>query len=87
MRHKTITLCPTTYEIAKKNPNFSLWVRQELLKTVAIQDKGTSEYAYECMKCDNVVSVAVNRDYHVCSTCGAVMLNAGLANRWSGREE
>lgn len=31
MRHKTITLCPTSYEIAKKMPNFSQWIRKKLL--------------------------------------------------------
>jgi hypothetical protein len=38
MRHKTITLCPTTYEIAKKMPNFSKWIRETLL---AYQDGET----------------------------------------------
>ena len=32
MRHKTITLCPTTYELSKKMPNFSQWVRDQVLK-------------------------------------------------------
>jgi hypothetical protein len=32
MRHKTITLCPTTYETARKMENFSQWVRYELRK-------------------------------------------------------
>lgn len=31
MRNKMITLCPTTYEIAKQMPNFSAWVRANLL--------------------------------------------------------
>ena len=31
MRHKTITLCPTTYEIARKMDNFSAWIRIQLL--------------------------------------------------------
>ena len=32
MRNKMITLCPTSYEIAQKMPNFSGWVRSQLLK-------------------------------------------------------
>jgi len=31
MRHKTITLCPTTYEIARKMDNFSAWIRIQIL--------------------------------------------------------
>lgn len=31
MRHKTITLCPTTYEIARKMDNFSAWIRMQIL--------------------------------------------------------
>lgn len=30
MRQKLITLCPTTYELASKKPNFSDWVRNQL---------------------------------------------------------
>jgi len=26
-----ITLCPTTYELAQKMPNFSAWVRHQLM--------------------------------------------------------
>jgi hypothetical protein len=32
MRQKLITLCPTTMELAMKKPNFSYWVREQLLK-------------------------------------------------------
>jgi hypothetical protein len=32
MRQKMITLCPTTYELAKKMPNFSSWVRLKLME-------------------------------------------------------
>ena len=33
MRQKMINLCPTTYEMAKKMPNFSGWIRNKLLET------------------------------------------------------
>jgi len=32
MRQKLITLCPNTWELAMKKPNFSEWVREQLLK-------------------------------------------------------
>lgn len=32
MRNKMITLCPTSYEIARDMPNFSAWVRMKLLE-------------------------------------------------------
>jgi len=32
MRNKMITLCPTSYELSKKMPNFSAWVRQMVLE-------------------------------------------------------
>ena len=32
MRHKMVSLCPTTYEKAQKIPNFSKWVRDKLLE-------------------------------------------------------
>ena len=31
MRHKMITLCPTSYEIASKRPNFSKEIRRYLM--------------------------------------------------------
>jgi len=32
MRQKLITLCPNSWEIASKKPNFSKWVRERLMK-------------------------------------------------------
>ena len=32
MRNKMITLCPTSYELSKKMPNFSAWVRRMVLE-------------------------------------------------------
>jgi len=56
MRHKTITLCPTTYEIARKMDNFSGWIRQELMKKQATQYKAKPEieekYQAYCNPCD-----------------------------------
>ena len=36
MRQKLITLCPNSWELALKKPNFSLWVRSKLLEEVEI---------------------------------------------------
>ena len=30
MRQKLITLCPTTWELAQRKPNFSAWIRDKL---------------------------------------------------------
>jgi len=60
MRHKTITLCPTTYEIAKDMPNFSAWIRQELLKrhaTIAVAREEREEiHQAWCADCDLIFS-------------------------------
>ena len=32
MRQKMINLCPRTYDLAKKMPNFSGWVRRKILE-------------------------------------------------------
>ena len=42
MRNKMITLCPTTYELSQKMPNFSAWVRRKLMhlhEMTAIKDQ------------------------------------------------
>jgi len=56
MRQKMITLCPTTYEMARKMDNFSAWIRQELMKKQATQYKAKPEikekYGAYCEPCD-----------------------------------
>lgn len=51
MRHKMVSLCPTTYEKAQKIDNFSKWVRDKLL-----EDSGPMEevrkYFAMCKLCD-----------------------------------
>jgi len=89
MRHKAITLCPTTYEIAKDMPNFSAWIRNKLMETQikkAELDLAVTEYAYYCKKCDEAVAAPVLRDTITCKICGGFSYNEGLANRWSGPE-
>ena len=38
MRHKMVTLCPTTYEIAQKMPNFSKFCRKILLNLDMVKE-------------------------------------------------
>lgn len=38
MRHKMVTLCPTTYEIAQKMPNFSKFCRKILMNLDMVQE-------------------------------------------------
>ena len=40
MRQKLITLCPITWELAQKKPNFSAWIRDQLRSE---RNKGESE--------------------------------------------
>jgi hypothetical protein len=51
MRNKMITLCPTSYELAQKMPNFSAWVRQKVLQhqTNVVSNKPDRELMHsEC---------------------------------------
>jgi len=85
MRHKTITLCPTTYEIARKMNNFSAWIRQELMKKQATQYKAkpevTEKYGAYCAPCDLTM---LNTDPDMlkgglpCKECGKGTVFVGL---------
>ncbi len=85
MRHKTITLCPTTYEIARKMDNFSGWIRQELMKKQATQYKAKPEidekYGAYCHRCDLTM---LNTDPDMlkgglpCKECGKKTIFVGL---------
>ena len=73
MRNKMITLCPTTYEIAQKMPNFSAWVRIQLRHI----DRHTSnepkyEYSYKCPVCKSV-ETSPNRHARTCGKCVYIM--------------
>jgi hypothetical protein len=50
MRHKMITLCLNSFEIAQKMPNFSSWVRKKIL-----EESGNEEevviHTYKCPLC------------------------------------
>ena len=50
MRQKLITLCPTSYELAKKKPNFSSWVRKKLLEGQAKSESDAQPQIKELCK-------------------------------------
>jgi len=50
MRNKTITLCPTSYELAQKMPNFSGWVRAKLIQTT-YESESVRPRREKCMNC------------------------------------
>ena len=55
MRHKMVSLCPTTYEKAQKIPNFSKWVREKLLEDSSPMEE-VRKYFARCNKCDTPCS-------------------------------
>jgi formylmethanofuran dehydrogenase subunit E len=88
MRHKTITLCPTTYEIARKMDNFSAWIRQELMKKQATEYKAKPELIQERQKygayCDSCDVTFLDTDSTLlkgrmpCKKCGKGTTYLGL---------
>lgn len=50
-----ITLCPTSYEIAKNMTNFSGWVRRQLLNMEIIANEGI-ERTFACTRCEAVLT-------------------------------
>ena len=50
-RHKMVNLCPTSYEIAGKMPNFSNWIRAQLL---SLENKNEIERDREYLEKDNM---------------------------------
>ena len=50
MRHKMVSLCPTTYEKAQKIDNFSKWVRAKLLEDAAPMEDVYKYFAL-CHRC------------------------------------
>ena len=78
MRHKMITLCPTTYEIAQKMPNFSAWVRTKL--TEEDPNKVTEDpiiHQYQCPVCKVKEEYGV-RFANSCSYCNYPMKYLGV---------
>jgi len=51
MRHKMVSLCPTTYEKAQKIDNFSKWVRAKLLEDANPMEDVVKYFAI-CHRCN-----------------------------------
>ena len=51
MRQKLITLCPNSFEIAQKKPNFSAWVRKKLLEEGEKVTDDPIFHLYQCPLC------------------------------------
>jgi len=62
-----INLCPTTFEIASKMPNFSEWVRKELAK-LGKDSFIDEEYLFRC-GCCTAQLVKANRHAPSCPNC------------------
>lgn len=69
MRHKMVSLCPTTYEKAQKIENFSKWVRDRLLEDNAPMEEPVKHFGY-CTRCgDQWSSYVPERVPHACIKC------------------
>ena len=77
MRHKMITLCPTTYEIAQKMPNFSEWVRNRLWESEDVPVEDPPLFHYQCPVCTKRVKVLV-RIAQKCQYCNYPMKFVGV---------
>lgn len=73
-RHKMVNLCPTTFELASKIPNFSKWVRQQILQT---DQRNTFVVKYQMWCPDHPEYIrtydAVPRFNPYCTTCNLQM--------------
>jgi hypothetical protein len=68
MRNKMITLCPTTYEIAQKMPNFSGWVREKVFAEKSGNTQKPQKWEYKCPCCTKTL-IAPLRTSRVCLEC------------------
>ena len=68
MRQKLITLCPNSFEIAQKKPNFSSWVRKKLLEET-IEDETTYQWHYQCPLCHELKTFPNQELEWKCNMC------------------
>ncbi len=55
MRNKMITLCPTSYELAQKMPNFSSWVRRKVLEERGMRTINRQDREIKASCCEELV--------------------------------
>jgi len=68
MRQKLITLCLNSFELAQKKPNFSAWVREQLIvegQRAAGNTQKPQEWEYKCPCCKKTI-IAPLRTSRVC---------------------
>jgi phage FluMu protein Com len=68
MRHKTITLCLNSFEVASRMNNFSAWVRRKLLEDQEFEAKIVTYYVYKCPLC-KVINRFETRYARNCEQC------------------
>jgi len=72
MRQKLITLCPNSFEIAQKKPNFSAWVREKLLEEKPKADELYLKFRYKCPLC-KIDPLFTTRRPRTCHKCNYAM--------------
>lgn len=58
MRQKLITLCPTTWELAQRKPNFSAWIRDKLRSERNKSENDDSAKANTARKLESVTEMS-----------------------------
>jgi DNA-directed RNA polymerase subunit RPC12/RpoP len=76
MRQKLITLCPNSFELAQKKPNFSQWVRNKLLEEGGSIEKEALMHRYKCPLCTREELDVIRRARN-CNKCDYAMLFKG----------
>jgi hypothetical protein len=81
MRPINVTLCSTTWELAKQKANFSGWVRRKLIEENKPLDKW---YDYECESCFKISKYQASRVLGVlnvqdCGSCGKMATLSGAS--------
>lgn len=77
MRNKMITLCLTSYETATKMPNFSAWVRKQLLDLNNNVTDDPIFHQYQCPLC-KIKQEKETRYARECSFCKYPMKYLGV---------
>ena len=58
MRQKLITLCPITWDLAQKKPNFSAWIRNQLRSERNISENDDALKANTARKVESVANIS-----------------------------
>ena len=58
MRQKLITLCPITWELAQRKPNFSAWIRDKLRSERNLSENDDALKANTARKVESVANIS-----------------------------